>query len=141
MSDPKIDVLKRVPLFAHCSRSSLESAAANTDEVDVEAGRVLIRQGEPSDSFYVLLDGEADVSIDGTHRRTMRAGDFFGEISMLDRGPATATITTVRPSRMMAMSHAQFRNAIKGNQDLLAQVMVTVAERLRSDSVEDLRTR
>jgi len=141
MSDPKVDLLKKVPLFAHCSPTSLESAAANTDEVDVVAGRMLIRQGEPSDTFYVLLDGEADVVIGGESRRKLGPGDFFGEISMLDRGPATATVTTTRPSRMMVMSHMQFRDAIKGNQDLLIQVLASVAERLRADTIAGLKTR
>jgi CRP-like cAMP-binding protein len=138
MGDPKVDMLKRVPLFAHCSSSSLELVAANTDEVAVDGGRVLITQGEPSESFYVMLDGEADLSINGKHRRTLHAGDFFGEISMLDRGPATGTITTTRQSRLMVMSHAQFRDAIKAT-DLMAQVLAAVAERLRADSVESIR--
>ena len=141
MSDPKVDLLKKVPLFAHCSPTSLESAAANTDEVDVVAGRTLIKQGEPSDTFYVLVDGEADVVIDGRSRRKLGPGDFFGEISMLDRGPATATVTTTRPSRMMVMSHMQFRDAIKGNQDLLLQILASVAERLRADTIAGLKTR
>lgn len=132
MSDSKLDLLRRVPLFAHCSADSLESVASNTDEVDVDGGRTLISQGEPSDTFYVLLDGEAEVSIDGRRLRNLRAGDFFGEISMLDRGPATATVATTKPSRMMVMSHMQFRDAIKGNQDLLLQVLAAVAERLRA---------
>ena len=139
MSDSKVDVLKKVPLFAHCSRTSLESAAANTDEVDVVAGRTLIKQGEPSDTFYVLLDGQAEVTIDGKSRRKLGPGDFFGEISMLDRGPATATVTTTGPSRMMVMSHMQFRDAIKGNQDLLIQVLAAVAERLRADAIAGLK--
>jgi len=141
MSDSKVEMLKKVPLFAHCSPTSLESAAANTDEVDVVAGRTLIKQGEPSDTFYVLLDGEADVTIGGESRRKLGPGDFFGEISMLDRGPATATVTTTRPSRMMVMSHMQFRDAIKGNQDLLIQVLASVAERLRADTIAGLKTR
>jgi CRP/FNR family transcriptional regulator, cyclic AMP receptor protein len=141
MSDPKVDLLKKVPLFAHCSPTSLESAAANTDEVDVAAGRTLIKQGEPSDTFYVLIDGEADVAIDGRSRRKLGPGDFFGEISMLDRGPATATVTTTKPSRLMVMSHMQFRDAIKGNQDLLLQVLAAVAERLRADAIAGLKTR
>ena len=136
MSDPKVDLLKKVPLFAHCSPTSLESAAANTDEVDVVAGRTLINQGEPSDTFYVLLDGEAEVAIDGKSRRKLGPGDFFGEISMLDRGPATATVTTTRPSRMMVMSHMQFRDAIKANDALLGNVMAAMGERLRADFLE-----
>ena len=135
MADSKLELLKKVPLFAHCSQSSLESVEINTDEVEVEAGRKLITQGDTSDSFFVILDGEADVSIDGKYRRTLGAGDFFGEISMLDRGPATATVTTATPARMMVMSHMQFRDAIKGNPDLLVQVLAAVAERLRADAI------
>jgi CRP-like cAMP-binding protein len=60
---------------------------------------------------------------------------------MLDRGPATATVTTTMPSRMMVMSHMQFRDAIKGNQDLLIQVLAAVAERLRADTIAGLKTR
>ncbi len=134
MSDPKLDALKRVPLFSHCSRESLQFVASRTDEISVDAGRTLIKQGEPGDSFYVLLDGEADVFVDGKPRRTMKTGDFFGEISMLDRGPATATVTVKTPARAMVMSHVQFRDAIKGDQDLLMQVMAAVGERLRADS-------
>ncbi|HKC18722.1 MAG TPA: cyclic nucleotide-binding domain-containing protein [Candidatus Dormibacteraeota bacterium] len=141
MSDPKTELLKKVPLFTHCTRTSLESVTSNTDEVDVEQGRTLIHQGQPSDTFYVLLDGEAEVLIAGQRRRTLGPGDFFGEISMLDRGPATATITTTKPSRMMVMSHLQFRDAIKGNQELLLQVLQAVAERLRADATAGIQSR
>jgi CRP-like cAMP-binding protein len=141
MADPKTELLKKVPLFAHCTRPSLESVMTNTDEVEVEEGRTLIHQGQPSDTFFVLLDGEAEVLIAGQRRRTLGPGDFFGEISMLDRGPATATITTTKPSRMMVMSHLQFRDAIKGNQDLLLQVLQAVAERLRADATAGIQSR
>jgi CRP/FNR family transcriptional regulator, cyclic AMP receptor protein len=141
MSDSKVQMIKKVPLFAHCSQASLESVTSNADEVDVEQGRTLIKQGRPGDTFYVLLNGEADVVIDGKHRRALGPGDFFGEISMLDRGPATATVTTTKPSRMMVMSHMQFRDAIKGNQDLLLQVLQSVAERLRADATAGIKSR
>jgi CRP/FNR family transcriptional regulator, cyclic AMP receptor protein len=133
MSDSKSEVLARVPLFRHASPKELAFVASRADEVEIEAGRTLIRQGEPSDSFYVLLEGEATVEVDGAPRPAMKAGDFFGEISMLDRGPATATVVTSSPARALVMSHAQFRDAIKGNDGLLASVMTAMAERLRAD--------
>lgn len=136
MSDPKIDALKKVSLFARCSDPELRFVASEADEVDIAAGRTLIRQGEPGDTFYVLLDGEAEVVIDGKHVRTIRAGDYFGEISMLDGGPATATVSTKTPVRAMVMSHSQFRDAIKGNDELLIQVLAAVAGRLRADSLQ-----
>jgi CRP-like cAMP-binding protein len=133
MSDPKTKSLSEVPLFAGCTRKELDFLASRTDEVDVPAGRRLTNQGEPADSFYVLLDGEADVDVDGKFRRTLKVGDFFGEISMLDRGAATATVVTRAPCRMMVMSHAQFRDAIKANDTLLGQVMAAMGGRLRAD--------
>jgi CRP/FNR family transcriptional regulator, cyclic AMP receptor protein len=136
LSDPKVDALARVPLFARCTRKELEFLATRTDEVDVKAGRTLIQQGSPADTFYVLLDGEADVQVDGRPRPPLRAGSFFGEISMLDRGPATATVVTTTPARLMVMSHMQFRDAIKANDQLLGQVMGAMAERLRRDTLD-----
>ena len=133
MSDPKVDALSKVPLFATLSKHELEFVASRADEVDAPVGKFLTTQGEPGDTFYVLLDGEARVDIDGNLRRTLVPGDFFGEISMLDRGLGTATITTTKPSRLLVMSHAQFRDAIKANDALLIKVLAAMGERLRAD--------
>ena len=91
MSDFKIAALGKVPLFAGSGRTELEFLVTRTDEVSVQAGRTLITEGHPADTFYLLLEGEASVQVDGRDRPPLRAGSFFGEISMLDRGPATAT--------------------------------------------------
>ena len=136
MSDSKEDAISQVPLFAGCTRKELAFLITRTDEVDVPAGRTLITQGSAGDTFYLLLEGEASVEVDGTERPPLRAGSFFGEISMLDRGPATATVATTTPAKLMVMSHAQFRDAIKGNDQLLSQVMSAMAERLRRDSLQ-----
>jgi CRP-like cAMP-binding protein len=135
MADAKTRALAGVTLFAHCGPRDLEFVASRSDEVDVAAGHELVRQGRPGDTFYVLLEGEAAVDVDGQPRRMLRPGDFFGEISMLDRGPATATVVTTAPARLMVMSHSQFRDAIKGNDDLLGHVMAAMGERLRADSL------
>ena len=63
----------------------------------------------------------------------MKPGDFFGEISMLDRGVATATVTTLTDARLFVMSHAQFRDAIKGSDQLMLKVLKAMGERLRED--------
>jgi len=133
MSDPKIEALKKVPLFAHASPKELEFVASRTDETPAPAGTQLTKQGSSGNTFYVLLDGEAEVTIDGKHRRTLKPGDFFGEISMLDRGPATATVTTKTPVRLMVMSHAQFRDAMGTDPELHSAVLAAMAHRLRED--------
>ncbi len=136
MSDAKIEALSKVPLFARCSKKELEFLVTRTDEVDVPAGRTLITQGSAADSFYLMLTGEATVHVDGRDRPALEPGSFFGEISMLDRGPATATVVTSSQSKLMVMSHVQFRDAIRANEQLLSQVMAAMAERLRRDILE-----
>jgi CRP-like cAMP-binding protein len=129
----KTEALSRVPLFSQLTRRELEFVATRADEITVPAGKKLTTQGRPGDSFYVLLDGEAHVDVDGKRRRTLKAGDFFGEISMLDRGLASATVTTRTDSRLLVMSHAQFRDAIKASDGLLMKVLAAMGERLRAD--------
>ena len=135
MADRKLQALGKVPLFARATPAELRFVAREGDEIDVPAGRQLIQQGRPSDTFYVQLDGESEVKIDGKARRVMKPGDFFGEIGMIDRGPGTATVTTLTPSRFFVMSHAQFRDAIKGNDSLMVKVLRVMGERLRDDLV------
>jgi CRP/FNR family cyclic AMP-dependent transcriptional regulator len=136
MGDPKVDAMGRVPLFSICTRNELEFLASRTDEVDLKANDILIKQGDASDCFYVLLEGEAKVDVDGKARPSLHAGDFFGEIGMLDRGPATATVVTTTPARAMVMSHVQFRDAIKTSDSLLSTVLGAAADRLRRDLLD-----
>ena len=131
MADRKMEYLKRVPIFARCSRSELETLARNTDEIDLPAGRTLIEQGHPNHTFFVILRGEVTVDVQGKPADRLGPDDFFGEISMIDGGPATATVTTATPVEALVMSHAQFHNAIRGNEMIALRVMAVMAERLR----------
>jgi CRP/FNR family cyclic AMP-dependent transcriptional regulator len=135
MTGDKVKTLAQVPLFSRLRSQELQFLASRMDEVEVPAGSHLVRQGRPGDTFYVLLDGEADVEVDGQQRARLGPGDFFGEISMLDRGPASATVSTRTPARLLVMSHVQFRDAIKGSDELLAQVIAAMGARLRADAL------
>jgi CRP/FNR family cyclic AMP-dependent transcriptional regulator len=128
----KVGTLRKVPLFSHCSQRELEFLSTRMDEVSLNPGRVLITEGQPTDSFFVLLAGEVEVTRDGRPVRRMAAGDFFGEIGMLDRGSATATVKTTQPAEALVMSHAQFRDAIKANDALAFKVITAMAARLRA---------
>lgn len=135
MADPKISDLQRVALFARCSRDELQLLARCTDEVDLPADRTLIVESKPNDSFFVLLEGQVDVTVGGQKRHTLSAGDVFGEISMMDRGPATATVRTTTPIRALVMSHSQFRDAIRGQDAIAVNMLAVMAERLRGDQL------
>src|SRR5207237_4676856 len=114
--DPKIDRLARVPLFAKCGKDEFQFLASEVDEVSLRPGQTLITEGEPTGSFFILTSGHVQVTRKGKAAARLGPGEFFGEIGMLDRGPATATVVTEGPVEAMVLSHAQFRDAMKDHQ-------------------------
>ena len=133
MPDPKVDRLTRVPLFAAISKRDLQFIASRVDEVSLKPGQTLIREGQPTEAFFILESGHVRVTRAGKPAARLGPGDFFGEIGMLDGGPATATVVADGPVEAMVLSHSQFRDAIKGNDGLALQVIAAMAKRLRAD--------
>ncbi len=134
MADPKVVRLTQVPLFASCSKRDIGFIASRVDEVSLKPGETLIREGQPTEAFFILESGYVQVTRAGKPAARLGPGEFFGEIGMLDGGPATATVVTDGPVEAMVLSHAQFRDAIKGNDSLALQVIAAMAKRLRADS-------
>jgi cAMP-dependent protein kinase regulator len=132
MATPRAKALASLPLFAGLSGRDREIIASNLDEVSFPSSTTLITQGDSNDTFYVLTEGEADVSVSGQPRARMRRGDFFGEISMDHRVLATATVVARTPVSAYVMSHAQFR-ALAGSPKVLARLQAAVGNRLASD--------
>ena len=87
MADPRVAMLKAVPLFAACDDKQLAFIATQVDEMDFVAGRDLCREGASGGEFFVILTGTAEVRRQGRHLRELGPGDFFGEIALLDGGP------------------------------------------------------
>src|ERR1700751_5871409 len=108
----KTDVLKKVPLFGGLSKRSLTEVAKIADEIDLAEGKVLIREDEPGRQFFVLLDGEADVRRKGRKVNTLKAGVFFGEISLVPARPTAATVTMTEPSTALVISRPAFRRML-----------------------------
>lgn len=133
MTAPGIDALRNVPLFAACTDDQLQRLHAGMERVEVSAGARLTTQGSPSDRFHVVLEGSLLVEVDGRARQSLDPGDFFGEISVIDRGPATATVSAAADSVLLSMSHSAFMEHVKQDDQLLSQVLVTMGRRLRDD--------
>ena len=89
--------LKSVPLFSGLSKRERELVARFADEVDVPAGKVLTKEGGPSQEFFVITSGSATVTREGEEVARLGAGDFFGEIGILKAEPRTATVTADTP--------------------------------------------
>jgi predicted MFS family arabinose efflux permease len=114
--DPRVDVLRRLALFADASRSTLYAVADQAEELVLPPLTTLVRQGDPSDALYVLLDGTVDVLADtagGTvPLRTMRAPAYLGEIGLLHGGPRTATVVTATDVRVWRIPAEAFLRAV-----------------------------
>lgn len=128
--DAKIQLLKRVPLFEHCSRAELARIAALADELTVPADRELTREGERGREFVVLVEGAAEVSRDGTVINKLRDGDFLGEIALVADVPRTATVTTTWPSRILLLTDRAFRSLLRDTPSLQAKVLAALAARV-----------
>ncbi|MGH3104709.1 MAG: cyclic nucleotide-binding domain-containing protein [Gaiellaceae bacterium] len=128
--DAKIEVMRRVPLFASCSKRQLEEVAKLADEIDLPQGKVLIREGDRGREFFVLLDGTVDVTAGGAPKRTMGPGDFFGEIALVSDSPRTATVTATSPLRALVISDHAFRGLLNRAPDIQLKVLQALAERL-----------
>lgn len=135
MPDSKVDRLAKVPLFANAGKRELQFLASKVDEVSLPAGKTLITEGQPTESFFILASGHVQVIRRGKPVARLGPGDFFGEVGMLSQGPAVATVVTDGPAEALVLSHAQFRDAIKSNDQLAIQVIAAMAERLRAIAV------
>lgn len=129
--DEKLELLHAIPLFARFDRHHLERLGMLTDEVDVPAGKVLIRQGDSGDDLMVIVSGQVGVDRDGERVNQLGPGDFFGEIALIERGPRTATVTAEEPTRLLVVSHRDFHALMEEFPDVAAQVLLALAHRVR----------
>ena len=131
MSDPKVELLRSIPLFSALGRGELEQVAQLADEVDVPAGHVLMRQGAIGSEAFLLAFGEAMAERDGTHLATYAPGALIGEIALLAEGPRTATVTTTEASRLFVIGHREFHSLMQAAPAVQKCVMDDMARRLR----------
>ncbi|MGH2450509.1 MAG: cyclic nucleotide-binding domain-containing protein [Candidatus Limnocylindria bacterium] len=132
MSDRRVEALRRVPLFATCTDRQLGFIVTQVEELDFPAEKVLCVEGRSGGDFFVILEGAAEVTRDGRRIRELSAGDFFGEIALLDNGPRTASVRTTAPSRCLVLGPAQFQNVLHQNAEIALSVLHEVSRRLRN---------
>ncbi len=129
--DEKLDLLHRIPLFSAFDRRRLERLGMLAEEVDVPAGKVLMRQGESGSDLMVVVRGQVAIERDGRRLNTLGPGDFFGEIALLDGGPRTATATADEAATLLVVGHREFHSLMEEFPDVAAQVLNALAHRIR----------
>jgi CRP/FNR family transcriptional regulator, cyclic AMP receptor protein len=121
--------LKSVPFFSGMSKGELAAIAQQTDEVDVPAGRVLAREGDFGSEFFVIDAGTAEVTRGGETIAELGAGDFFGEMALLEKDRRTATVTAKTPMSLIVMTRSNFRMLNRVQPEVHATVAKAIAER------------
>ena len=132
--DAKIELLKRVPLFAGCSKSELRELAKSADELDIREGTVLTREGRSAREFFVLVDGTAQVTRDGKKIADLGGGDWFGEIALITNSPRTATVTATSPGDVLVITDRRFHSVVETMPSIALKVLSCVGERLARDA-------
>ena len=131
----KIEALKRVPLFARCSKKELGEIAQIADEIDLPEGKVLTKEGASGREFFVLLEGDAEVRRKRRKVGTLGAGDFLGEIALVTKTPRTATVKTTSPVRALVVSEQNFRRLLTRAPQVQIKVLEALAERVAATSL------
>jgi CRP/FNR family cyclic AMP-dependent transcriptional regulator len=133
--DAKVELLRRVPLFAGCSKKELGRLALVADEIDMGEGKVLTREGDRGREFFVLVEGVAEVRRKGRKVNTMGPGDFFGEIALVSDRPRTATVTLRSPGRLLVVTDRAFAELMRSVPSIQLKVLATLADRCPPDPV------
>ena len=129
--DDKIARLEEVPLLEDCSRKQLKAVARITEVVEVPAETVLARQGEPGNEFYLIMDGSARVELSARRRARLKPGDYFGEMSLLDGQPRSATVIADTPMRLLVIKRRDFTTLLREAPELTQSILATLSRRLR----------
>ena len=126
-----VEHLGSVPIFEGCSKKDLQTIARQVREISHDAGYVIATEGDPGAGLFVIADGEADVTIGGKKVNHLEAGDFFGEMALLDGGPRTATVTATTPITLYALTEWVFRGLLAEHPSIAMRTLETMASRLR----------
>lgn len=132
MSQPSLELLQRVPLFADLERRELEMIAQSFKAREFAAGDTLATEGQSGIGFFVIQGGEASVSVRGEEIAHLKSGDYFGEVALLDDGVRTATVTADTDMVCYGMTFWEFRPIVESNAQIAVKLLKALAKKLRA---------
>jgi CRP/FNR family transcriptional regulator, cyclic AMP receptor protein len=131
--DAKVELLGGVPLFSACSKRELSRIASLADEVDVPEGKVLTREGDQGREFFVVVEGRARVLVGDRGRvSALGPGAAFGEMSLLDQGPRSATVEAETDMQLLVLDSRSFSALLNEVPSVARKVLAAMAGRLRT---------
>jgi CRP/FNR family cyclic AMP-dependent transcriptional regulator len=132
--DTKVKALKGAPLFEGLSRKELTQLARVSEDLEVEPGTVLCKEGEIGHEFFVIIDGKVKVTRKGRRVATRGGDEFVGEIALLEDVPRTATVTAETPVRLFVLTRKDFRHLLDTHPGVERKVLTALARRLAETS-------
>jgi CRP-like cAMP-binding protein len=126
-----LDRLASVPLFSACSKKELQAVAKASDEVDLPAGKVLCEQGTIGREAFILVEGSADVRRNNRKVASIGPGACVGELSLLDHGPRTATVTAATDLRVLVLGAREFAALLNEVPTITHKLMRALASLVR----------
>ena len=130
MAAPSVDMLREVPLFQGLDNKELQSIASSMRERTFKAGETVVEEGSSGAGFFVVENGEAEVTVGGQSRRTIGAGDHFGEIALLTGSDRTATIVATSDLHCYGLTPWDFKPLVESNPEIAWKLLQSMAERL-----------
>ena len=127
----KIELLRNVPLFSSLPNKQLDAVAKVADEAPASAGQALAVEGELGNAFYVIVVGEATVRRKGRKVASLAGGDFFGEMSLLDREPRSASVTMDTDGTVLEIHRREFSSLLDQSPALARGLLTGMSLRLR----------
>ena len=131
MAGAPVESLRHVPLFADLDTKQLKQIARLFKERRFAKGEVVVQEGSGGAAFFVIESGEATVVVGGAPRRTVQAGDHFGEIALIDEGSRTATITATSDLLCYGVTHWDFKPLVEANGAIGWKLLQSMARMLR----------
>jgi CRP-like cAMP-binding protein len=129
---PELDLVAQVELFAGLSRRDLVRILDAAKEMDFRTGAEVAVQGEPAGRFFLVVEGDARVVINGRTRARLGRGDYFGELSLIDGGTRSATVVADTPLRTLSIAEWNFRPLLKEHPSIAHAMLVEMCRRLRN---------
>ena len=123
--------LRYSPLFSSCSSKDLEKIAKAGDRITLEKGEIFTKQGDPGKEAFIILSGKATVKRSGKKVATISTGSVVGELSLLDHGPRTATVTCDTECQVLVISRGNFLRVIDKVPALTHKLFAALATRIR----------
>ncbi len=130
-ADRKLEHLSNVKMFSSLSKKELGMVAKASDINRVPAGTEVVKESEIGHEFYLIIEGAAQVKRRDRKVATLGAGDYFGEMALLDRGPRTATVVTEEQSELLVLGQREFMAILDQVPPVAHKLLVHLAERLR----------